>query len=145
MALSIPLPILLGLIVGGIGGTIGALYAMGWATPARISDTDAAIERFSLDYPDDTVTEAVVDTHGSSALLLLEDATLVLVSVLGDRFVVRKLRAGSIGGLRIEPTHLELSLNDLTFPAATIQLEEGETRALWLERLSSCTSTALAS
>ena len=145
MALSIPLPILLGLIVGGIGGTIGALYVMGWATPARIVDADAATRRFSLDYPDDTVAEAVVDAEGSSALLRLEDETLVLISVLGDRFVVRKLRMGALKGVRIEADHLQLMLDDLTFPSATIRLEEGPLRTLWLERLSALTSTALAS
>ena len=90
MALSIPLPILLGLIVGGIGGTVGALYVLGWAKPARIVDADAAIARFCLDYPDDAVVEALVDAEGASALLLLEGGGLVLVSVLGDRFVVRR-------------------------------------------------------
>ena len=145
MALSIPLPILLGLIVGGIGGTVGALYVLGWATPARIVDTDAAIQRFRLDYPDDEVVEALVDAEGASALLLLEGGSLVLVSVLGDRFVVRKLRAGAVKALRIEPTLLGLSLDDLTFPSATIRLEQSETRSVWVDRLSALTSPALAS
>ena len=71
MALAIPLPILLVLIVGGIGGTVGVLYGLGWGVPARIADADAAIQRFLLDYPDDTVADAIVDAEGGGALLLL--------------------------------------------------------------------------
>ncbi len=145
MALEIPLPILLGLIVGGIGGTVGVLHRLGWAVPARIADADAAIQRFSLDYPDDKIIDAVVDVEGGGALLLLECGTLGLVSVLGDRFVVRKLRRGALRSLGVEPTLLRLSLDDLTFPSATLRLGEGAIRSPWLARLSALTSTALAS
>ena len=44
MALAIPLPILLGLIVGGIGGTVWVLYRLGWAVPVAYTplETHAA-------------------------------------------------------------------------------------------------------
>jgi hypothetical protein len=145
MALSIPLPILLGLIVGGIGGTLVALHLIGWSTPARIDSADTARHRFALDYPDVPVLDVQIAADGASALLLLEDDHLALITVLGDRFVVRKLGRGSVRGLRIDPDHIELQLDDPGFPRATIQLPESDDRTPWVRRLSTCVSTALAS
>ena len=142
MALSIPLPILLGLVVVGLVGTVGILHAIGWAETARIDDASAARRIFAMDHPDDEVVDAVVTADGAGALMWLADHTLALVSVLGDRFVVRKLRPGTLAGLRIEPAQVVLVFRDVSFPRVTLALAEGEERSRWTLHLTACASTA---
>ena len=140
MALSIPLPVLLGLVASGIVGTTAILFGIGWGVPASIEGPETARERYLLDHPDDDVVDVVVDTAKRCALLLLADQSIGLVTVVGDRFSVRKLRPGSLTGLQIAADRVELSFRDVAFPRATLRLPEGSERAPWTHRLSSCTA-----
>ncbi|HCH62627.1 MAG TPA: hypothetical protein DFR83_07485 [Deltaproteobacteria bacterium] len=145
MALSIPLPILLGLVAGGLVSTIGVLHAIGWSESARLEDADAVRRILSTHHPDDTVIDVLVAMDGASALALFHTQTLALVSVLGDRFVVRKLPPGSVLRLHIEPTQVVLVFRDVSFPRLTLALPEGPERARWTPRLTACATPALAS
>lgn len=145
MAVSIPLPVLLGLIVGGLGGTLVALHAIGWSAPATLEGPDAACLRFALDYPDDTPQDVWVASDGSTALLSLEDGCVGLVCVLGDRFTVRRLGARSVGSIRLDPETIVLAFDDVGFPRAVVPLAESPARVAWTARLSSCVAPARAS
>lgn len=145
MALSIPLPILLGLIVGGLGGTLAALHLIGWSTPETLETAQKARDRFALDYPEDTVTDVILANDSHTALLALADGSVGLVAVLGDRFVVRRLGPQGLTALRIDPQNLQLQLPDIGYPRAVIALPDTPERAPWVARLSACVSTALAS
>lgn len=145
MAVSIPLPILLGLIVGGLGGTLAALHAIGWSQPATLDSPDAARARYALDHPEDTVIDVIVADDRKAALLSLEGGHIGLVHGLGDRFVVRRLGPGSLSALRVDPAVVTLQLDDIGFPRATLRLAESATRQAHVDRLTAFVSTALAS
>ena len=142
MALSIPLPILLGLVAGGLVSTVGVLHAIGWSETAQLDGADAVRRILSVDHPDDEVIDVIVATDGAGALALLHNQTLALVSVLGDRFVVRKLGSGSLAHLHIEPSQVELGFRDVSFPRLTLALPESDDRARWTPHLTACAALA---
>jgi hypothetical protein len=145
VAVSIPLPVLLGLIVGGLGGTLAALHAIGWSAPATLDGPEAACARFALDYPDDTAQDVWVAPDGSTALLSLEDGSVGLVYALGDRFTVRLLGSRSVSSVRLDPEALVLAFDDVGFPRAVVPLPDSPARVAWAARLASCVSSARAS
>lgn len=138
MALSIPLPLLLGIIVGGITALLAALHWVGWSTPATLEGEQVARTQFALDHPDRVVTDVVVGTDGAAALLALADGGLGLVVVLGDRFVHRLLGSGSLAALRVDPDAVHLRLADVGFPRASLVVPDSPGRAAWVDRLSAC-------
>lgn len=138
MSLSIPLPILLGLVVGGLTVTTAALHWMGWSETATLESAEAAAARFALDHPDHTVAEVVLADDGSAALLALEAGGIGLVTAMGDRFVVRTLQRGSLSSVHSDPGQLILRLTDIAFPRARFRLAASPLRDRWVARLGAC-------
>ena len=90
LALEIPLPLLLGIVLGGVSTVVVLSWALGQAEEARL-DEDAARAAFAVDHPDCAVRDVTVGTDGRGALLQLEDGTVGAVFVLGDRYVTRRI------------------------------------------------------
>ncbi len=141
MSLSIPLPVLLGLVVGGLTVTTAPLHWMGWSETATLESAEAAAARFALDYPDHTVTEVVLADDAAAALLALEAGAIGLVAAVGDRFVVRTLQRGSLSAVHSDPAQLLLHLSDIAFPRARIRLPASPLRDRWVARLGTCVSS----
>ena len=135
--MAIPLPTLLGLIVGGVVVALAIIHLLGWSAPAEIADVEAAGTRFRLDHPDACPASGWVAADGRSALLELDEG-VGLVVVLGDRTVVRRLGRGSLASVRTDPTHTHLRLRDPAFPRARLALPASDERDAWLRRLSPC-------
>lgn len=136
MALSIPLPLLLGMIAGGTGALLAALHLVGWSSPATLDGAESVRSQLAVDHPDWAVESVVVGTDGQAALVELAGGGLGLVAVLGDRFVSRRLGPGSLTALRADPDTVRLHLADVGFPRARLALPDTPARAPWVQRLS---------
>ncbi len=141
--MAIPLPILLTLIASGIACALLFTHLMGWSSAGQIDSSEAALARFQLDYPDAEPTDIWVASDGSSALLAV-DGAVGLVTVLGDRTVVRRLGRGTIASVRTDPAHTHLKLRDPGFPRLRLSLSDTTAREVWLARLAPCVQLASA-
>jgi hypothetical protein len=133
--MSIPLPILGALIVGGV--TLVALLTR-WvplSTPARVADLGRAREQLAWDSPDVIVTGGLVADDHASALVELEGGGSAVVFVVGDKLVSRVLGAGSVRRVGQREDGLDLRLTFPGVPRVSVQLGDPEARAAWAARL----------
>ena len=130
MALHIPLPVLLALVVVGVSLSAGLIHWVGWSAEAVLDE--AAVRRLlALDAPDEAVLDVALATDQRSALVSLETGSAV-VFVLGDRLVSRRLPEA----VRIEtyPERLRLRLPDPGCPRIDVRLHPDVCQH-WLARL----------
>jgi hypothetical protein len=112
-----PLELLAGMVVVGLALVIGAVHFSGLSKTARIAGTDAAINRFLMDFPDEKPGEAVLSADGKDAFIALKGNRVGMVHAIGDRYLTRILRAGTVHSVSASGDGvLELRLADFTLP-----------------------------
>jgi hypothetical protein len=112
-----PLELLAGMVVIGLALVIGAVHLSGLSKAARISGPDAAIARFLVDFPDEKPGEAVLSADGKDAFIALQGNRVGMVHAIGDRYLTRILRAGTVRAVAASGDGLlELRLADFTLP-----------------------------
>lgn len=135
MALSIPLPLLLGIVVGGVSAVVLLAHLTGGSETARIASADAALDRFRLDHPDTAPRSILITDDQRGALLELDDGVGV-VTVLGDKTLTRLLTPSSLRRVTADERGLHLRLRDPAAPRLDLALGDLHQRATWLARLS---------
>lgn len=83
------LPVLVALVVGGIGFIVVALHFSGGTRDARLADPAAAIARFAEDFAEETVNGVILAREGRAAFLALSGGRTGIVQAVGDRFLTR--------------------------------------------------------
>lgn len=124
-----PLPALLILVGGGIGGIALLLHFLGKSKPVILT-SDAARTAWLRLFPDDTVTDITVSDNGHAALISTNHGT-GLVWSFGVDTVARYLNDASITETK---KRLKIRFHDFTAPMASIALTETE-RADWRQKM----------
>ena len=121
-----------------IGATLLAVLAMGWFArwlgvggDVRIRDADHAKQIADLGLYGFAASDAVVDRAGYSALLRDAAGHHALVTVLGNRFVTRRVVPPIEG--RLDQKLLTIDLNEPAFGPVTLNL--GEAAQYWASGL----------
>jgi hypothetical protein len=135
VAPSLPLPVLLCVVVGGVAAVVLLTHLTGGSEKARIDTEDAALARFRLDHPD-AAPRAVALTDDRLGALLLLDRGVGVVAVLGDHTLTRLLTPGGLRRVRADAGGLHLRLRDPAAPRLDLALSDPHARAIWLARLS---------
>lgn len=120
-------------VVGGIVGVVGLTIALGWSTPAMLTEASARAHYLAA-HPRASLSAVRVDDRGRAALLVDGDAVGV-VSVLGDRAVTRRLVPGGVA-VAEDGEGLTLRLVDFGAPTLVIALGDTDSRTRWRQRLS---------
>ena len=129
--MHIPLPVLLVLVVVGMGLIVGLTHLLGGSVGATL--TEAAIRaQLAHDLPGRTATDIGLSSDRRSALVALADGTVAVVFVLGDALVSRRLPARPL--LTETAAGLRLRLRDPGCPRITLALPVGAHQR-WLSRL----------
>lgn len=140
MSLEIPLPLLLGVVVGGVALVVALTHIVGWSEQARL-DEDLARERYGQDHPQAVIRAVRAADDGAVALLELSDG-VGLVYVLGDRLVTRRLTRDTLRAVDGLDHGLRLRLADSSRPRLVVRLEDPEVRRAWRGRLAALTQEA---
>lgn len=122
---------LLAFSVIGVVALVVLARLLGFARRPQIADAALAARLVAEALPGFRAAETVVSRDGSGALVAARDGRVALVRPLGDRFVVRPLKAPIVaragGLLRVRP-------DEAMFPETALDL--GEVAALnWAARL----------
>lgn len=134
MGLTIPLPILLPIVLLGVGGTVALVHLLGNTPAPRVEDEDAALARLREDVSDAEASQVVITSDRRAALLALTDGRLALVAGVGDGLATRMLGAAFLRRVDRRPDGLRLRFRDPGFPALRLRLDE-QVRDTWEERL----------
>jgi hypothetical protein len=118
--------------VAGVAAVIALTWAVGWGRAEKLASLDAAAARFRVDFPAAEVKGGALGKDGRAAVLDLGDG-FGLVTVLGDEFVTRMLRAEDIAAKSGE-NELVFTLPDPTLPRVRLALEPDDA-AQWLARV----------
>lgn len=124
-----PLPLLLILVGGGIGGIALLLHLLGKSAPVVLTNDAARIAWLRL-FPDDTVTDITVSGDGHAALISTNHGT-GLVWSFGLDTVARYLNDARITETK---KRLQIQFQDFTAPRALITLTKTE-RADWRQKM----------
>lgn len=138
MGLTIPLPILLPVVLLGVGGTVALVHLLGNTPPPRVEDEDTALARLREDVGDAEPERVVLTEDRRAALLALTDGRLALVAGIGDSLTTRLLSAALLRRVDTRDDGLRLRLRDPGFPALRLRLATDE-RDIWAERLNALT------
>jgi hypothetical protein len=133
--LTIPLPILLVIVVVGVGTTLLLVHLLGHTAPPRLDGPDAVRARLAADLGEPVEVPITLADDSSAALAVLPGGGVAVVRPLGDRLAVRILEPGA--PLRVRPLEagLELRLSDPGFPRLRLPLADAATRDSWLSTL----------
>ena len=94
-----PLPLLVLLVVAGVGAVVLSVHLSGGSTVVRIGDEGMAARRFAADYPDEKAERIIVLPGGSDAVLLLSGGGAGLVHAMGHKFLTRVVRSQDISSV----------------------------------------------
>lgn len=83
-----PLPVLLGLVIGGIALVLFVTHALGGSQGPRLDEANVRAT-FGAEHPDRTPDRIAIDTAGQTALLWLADGQVGVVVLVGDHRAVR--------------------------------------------------------
>lgn len=134
--MQIPLPVLLAVVVLGVGLVVGLTWALGWGTEARLETPAQALEQWHATHPELPASRALVDDRNRVALVDLDDENTGLVFVHGDKLVARHLPLGSVRAAELWGTTLTLRLRGFARSAVQIELADPVARSAWHARLS---------
>ena len=134
MTLAMPQELLIGTVVFGVSGVVILTWLLGWNKRRPLNSVADAAAALALSSPDDVVTDGIVADDGLAALLAVKDGDVALVTVLGDKTVVRSTR-----GCHAEEDAkgLRLLFANAGGPRVYMALAEASTRQTWLARLRS--------
>ena len=109
------LPLLVAMVVAGIGAIVAAIHLTGGTRRVRLGDAEHAAGRFREDFPEEQVGEVRLTAPGDAAFLDLAGGRLGLVQSFGDRFLTRIVTpADIIGCRRIGEGAVSMRLADFT-------------------------------
>jgi hypothetical protein len=106
---------LLMLAVGGSLGLCSAAFLFGFNKSLKIPDAQSA-KQFVSDYCQEAVPNmCVLSGDHASALVVCENSDTFLITMMGDRPVVRQLTAPDI--LQLDGGNINIDVKDVRFPA----------------------------
>ena len=109
------LPLLVAMVVAGIGAIVAAIHFTGGTRRVRLGDAEHAAGRFREDFPEEQVSDVRLTASGDAAFLELAGGRLGLVQSFGDRFLTRIVApADIIGCRRIGERAVSMRLADFT-------------------------------
>ena len=112
----ISLPILAVMVVFGISLAVAAVHFTGGSRTARLADARAALERFTVDFPDLRPGATYLTTDGGAAFLDLGQGRTGVVQVIGDRFLTRIVTPADVDlASLVESKVLSLRFKDFTW------------------------------
>lgn len=119
------LPILLIMVVAGVSMVGFAVHLSGGSRDVALASADAAKARFAEDFPDDRVEQVFMAAKGEGAILRLSDGAVGIVHNFGDRFVTRRLAAGSAIDVRDDgPQGFALLLHEHAWPQVRFRFDD---------------------
>ncbi|MGB0507950.1 MAG: hypothetical protein ACPGGK_17320 [Pikeienuella sp.] len=122
-----PLPLLLFLVVGGIGGVVLFVHLLGWSAPRQFEDEAAAIKAFAIDYPDAEITSVQLSDDHLNAIFITH-AGIGLIASMGAGFMARMIGMGDIENVDNTQAGLIISLADFTAPKLVFKLQNANAR-----------------
>ncbi|MDJ0627920.1 MAG: hypothetical protein QNJ44_06640 [Rhodobacter sp.] len=125
-----PLPILLGLVVGGIAGLVLLIHLLGYSKPLTLRSESAARRHWARHFPDDAVTDVTICASGSTALVETDHGPGLLWS-FGTDTVARRLHSAEA---RITDTGVTIRLPDFSAPRVDVRMGENEAQ-YWVARI----------
>lgn len=125
-----PLPLLLALVVGGIGAIALILHVLGHSRPLRLAHAGEVRARWLREFPDDQVTQVVLCGDGRAALVMTRRGPGLVYAMGADSAV------HGLNGARIRETArgLRIDLNDFAAPGVTLTLGP-QAKARWRDLL----------
>lgn len=121
-----PLPVLLVLVVGGIGGVVLLLHFMGWSSQKRFTE-DSAAKALLADFPDARISAIKVSDDGLAAICLTQTG-IGLVAAMGIGDYTRIITANDVESITDTGAGLTIALADFTAPKFEITLKDPAVR-----------------
>ena len=126
-----PLQFLIPLIIIGLVLVIAAVHLSGGSAKAGTLDQATAKAKFLEDYHDDTVGHVIMDQHGSTAVLILENTTDIgLVRLIGQHSLTRRIPRDKLHLYIKEDGTLTLKFKDFTLPAQEFNVSKASAELL---------------
>jgi hypothetical protein len=122
-----PLPILLALVVGGIGGVVLLVHLLGWSAPRRFEDDADAIKAFALDFPDAEVKTIYLSDDRLRAICISQ-AGVGFVASMGTGLMTRMVASKDVKEISDTKNGMTLKLADFTAPRLNFPLKNAEAR-----------------
>lgn len=126
------LPVLVVMVVVGIGAIVLAVHLTGGTRDAVLQDAEGARQRFAIDYPGAMARAVVLTRDRRAAFLELQDGATGIVRAFGGHYLTRLVTPGDI--LRVEPAGeaaLLVMLNDHTWRGGRFEFaDHGDARRL---------------
>ena len=121
------LPLLLLLVVVGVSLVVGAVHLAGGSKASALLDETAALERFSVDFPEFMSTKTVLASDHNVAVLINDRSVNAgLVVVMGAHSLTRILDANFLNSVTRSDKGLVLGLADMTLPVVDMVLSNEE-------------------
>lgn len=130
-----PLPVLLALVIGGIGGIALLLHLLGYTTRLDLRDEEAAMRCWEREFPETPALSAHPDDTGKAALIETPRGP-GLVWAMGADSCARLMTEG--GHYHFDGDQLTLTFDDPGMGHLHLALAPG-TRADWAPLLESLT------
>ena len=127
-----PLPVLIILVVGGIGLIAVLTHLLGLSRPLRLTSEDQARAAWLRGWPEDTITETHIAPDGAAALIETTTGPGI-VFAMGADSCAHRLEEGT--ETREIPGGLRLFLHDFAAPRLDVTLDPAA-RAHWQQILS---------
>ncbi len=124
-----PLTVLVAVVAGGIALVVLAVHLSGGSRVAEIADTDAALDRFMIDYPEVDVLRCILSSDRRDAVLELADGHVGLVHAVGSKYLTRFVNRGEMAAVAsaAEDGGVDLNTGDITWPRAHMRFADSET------------------
>jgi hypothetical protein len=126
------LPILVALVVIGVGATVLAVHLTGGSRRVEIADEQAARDAFNIEHPDLLIGDVALTSDRQSAFLALPGDSVGAVHVLGDSFLTRVFSPRDVARVAFrEPATVNIRFRDFTWTGGNFTFTEA-TNARWL-------------
>ena len=139
------LPILVVIVVVGIAAVVAAVHLSGGSARASLSGASQALQRFATDYPEVAAKAVFLTEDASSALLLLDDGTVGIVSSIGDKYLTRVVTRADIAALGApDDRTVSLQLHDFTWKGGDFRFAGSEAADAVMAALSGTSGATVA-
>lgn len=116
-----PLPILLALVVGGIGGLVLLVHLLGWTKRPEFAGEHEARDGFLTDYPGADIRTVILAADKRAALLKTSGGW-GYVALIGEGRLTRAW--GGECSVERRGTSLRIRIDDFTAPALVFQAKD---------------------
>ncbi|MGE0499602.1 MAG: hypothetical protein AB7I79_10115 [Rhizobiaceae bacterium] len=126
------LPLLIVLVIVGVGATVLAVHLTGGSRRAEIADEQAAREAFNVEHPDILASDVALTKDRQSAFLALPGDALGVVHVLGDGYLTRVFGPNDVARAAFsDPATVNIRFRDFTWTGGSFTFAEAAS-AKWL-------------